>query len=304
MSVTPHIETLKQQLTSVPVLAYPAFDKPFTLETDASIQGLGAILSQEQEDRKLHPVAYASRALSSPERNYSITELETLAVVWAISHFHTLPLWQSRHHLHRSFSPSRLFSRRQTPQANIPDGGPRCMAVVSRIYISSIALGSADALSRSPQAPAPTGNNDKVQVAVMTSQETSIQSLLQLEPKSNPNESFTSEQRKDPHVREIINFLEQGELPPDPIQARKVVMQEPLFTMVDGILFYLDPKNRDQKWTVVPEHMQREVMEENHRGNMGAISLVTNCIRLLPITGGRKGCTQMPSTMKETVRNV
>ena len=74
-----------------PVLAYPDFDKEFTLETDASIQGLGAILSQVQEDMKLHPVAYASRALAAQEKRYTITctELETLAVVWAMSHFHS-----------------------------------------------------------------------------------------------------------------------------------------------------------------------------------------------------------------------
>ena len=78
---------LKQKLTEAPVLAYPSFEHPLCLETDASILGLGAILSQEQEDGKSHPVAYASRSLSPQERNYGITELETLAVVWAMNHF-------------------------------------------------------------------------------------------------------------------------------------------------------------------------------------------------------------------------
>ncbi len=44
-----------------PVLAFPDFSLPFTLETDASIKGLGAVLSQKgQEDGRVHPVAYAS----------------------------------------------------------------------------------------------------------------------------------------------------------------------------------------------------------------------------------------------------
>ncbi len=61
--------TLQRKLSQAPVLAYPSFDNPFVLETDASIQGLGAVLSQQQDDRTNHPVAYASRALSASERN-------------------------------------------------------------------------------------------------------------------------------------------------------------------------------------------------------------------------------------------
>ena len=83
------VATLKNRLVSPPVLAYPCFGGGFTLETDASIRGLGAILSQKQPDKRLHPVAYASRALNPTEKNYSVTELETLAVVWAITHFHS-----------------------------------------------------------------------------------------------------------------------------------------------------------------------------------------------------------------------
>ena len=76
--------SLKEKLTQAPVLCYPCFSMPFVLETDASGGGLGAVLAQEQDDGQVHPVAYASRALSTAELRYAITELETLAVVWAI----------------------------------------------------------------------------------------------------------------------------------------------------------------------------------------------------------------------------
>ena len=80
-------DCLKSKLIAAPVLAYPNVRKDFCLETDASVKGLGAILSQVGEDGKRHPVAYASRALSEPEKRYGITEMKTLAVVWAMSHF-------------------------------------------------------------------------------------------------------------------------------------------------------------------------------------------------------------------------
>jgi hypothetical protein len=79
--------TLKRKLTESPVLAYPDFARSFIVETDASVKGLGAILSQRQADGQIHPVAYASRALSAQEKRYAVTELETLAVVWATTHF-------------------------------------------------------------------------------------------------------------------------------------------------------------------------------------------------------------------------
>ena len=82
-------EELKNRLSSAPILVYPSFDCPYTLETDASDRGIGAVLSQKQdEDGQLHPIAFASRSLTAVEWNYSISELETLAIVWAISHFH------------------------------------------------------------------------------------------------------------------------------------------------------------------------------------------------------------------------
>ncbi|CAG5036780.1 unnamed protein product [Parnassius apollo] len=77
---------LKECLVSAPVLSCPDYDKPFEVHTDASNYGVGAMLTQTI-DGKEHPVAYMSKSLSAAERNYSITERETLAVVIALEHW-------------------------------------------------------------------------------------------------------------------------------------------------------------------------------------------------------------------------
>lgn len=58
---------------SAPIVLYPNFSIGFVLKMDASYQGLGVVLSQQQEDNKLHGMAFASRALAYPEKNYAIT---------------------------------------------------------------------------------------------------------------------------------------------------------------------------------------------------------------------------------------
>ena len=80
-------EILKEKLMTTPILQYPDFSLPFILYTDASGTGLGAVLAQKI-NKKDHVIAYASRSMSKPERNYSITDQECLAVVWGIQHFH------------------------------------------------------------------------------------------------------------------------------------------------------------------------------------------------------------------------
>ena len=78
---------LKRYLTDDPILKYPDFDKEFILQTDASDYGVGAVLSQIQDDGHDHPIAYASATLNKHERNYSVTEKECLAVVFAVKVF-------------------------------------------------------------------------------------------------------------------------------------------------------------------------------------------------------------------------
>ena len=80
-------DSLKRAVTTAPVLGFADFKKPFILETDASHQGLGALLLQEQ-DGKTRVIAYASWGLRGPEKNrtaYSSMKLELLAVKWAVT---------------------------------------------------------------------------------------------------------------------------------------------------------------------------------------------------------------------------
>ena len=70
---------------TAPVLAFADFKKPFLLETDASIEGLGAVLSQKQDDGRYHPIAYASRSLKGGELKYHSSKLEFLALKWAMT---------------------------------------------------------------------------------------------------------------------------------------------------------------------------------------------------------------------------
>ena len=81
-------DALKLALTIAPVLGYPNFEREFILENDASLRGLGAVLSQVDEQGKTHIIAYASQTLRPSEKsmcNYSSAKLELLALKWAVT---------------------------------------------------------------------------------------------------------------------------------------------------------------------------------------------------------------------------
>ena len=82
------MDILKGKVQSAPVLVFPDFDKPFLLETDASEERLGAVLSKKQSDRWYHPVAFGSHFLTPVERNYHSSKLEFLTLKWSVTeHF-------------------------------------------------------------------------------------------------------------------------------------------------------------------------------------------------------------------------
>nr|ABA96448.2 retrotransposon protein, putative, unclassified, expressed [Oryza sativa Japonica Group]BAG99806.1 unnamed protein product [Oryza sativa Japonica Group] len=95
--------TLKQALASAPVFALPDFQKTFTVETDASECGIGAVLSQDK-----HPIAYISRALGPRTIGLSTYEKECMAILLAIDHWrsylqHEQAIWEDLEDLKMRF---------------------------------------------------------------------------------------------------------------------------------------------------------------------------------------------------------
>ena len=81
-------DALKEALSTAPVLDYPNFSREFILEIDASLNGLGTVLSQQGKDRQIHVIAYANHSLCPSERsmrNYSSAKLELLALKWVVT---------------------------------------------------------------------------------------------------------------------------------------------------------------------------------------------------------------------------
>ena len=74
---------IKEAFSNIISLSQPDFNYPLKIDIDASSHSIGAVIYQDKKP----PIAFASRKLSKAERNYSTTDREFLALVWAIKHF-------------------------------------------------------------------------------------------------------------------------------------------------------------------------------------------------------------------------
>ena len=275
-------DELKDRLTTAPVLAYPDFAKDFVLETDASYRGLGAVLSQVQADGRLHPLSYASRALSPPETNYAVTELETLAVVWAMSHYRAY-LYGHR---------VKVFTDHSAVKAVL--GTPNTSGKHARWWTKVFASGAqeveilyragkentnADALSRQPQPPAISPCEEsvpEVQVAPVTTgpgELEAVHDLVSVEPNpplsvSQQDISYSADQLKDASLVPLIRYLVDRELPEDKQEAAALISKASTFVMLNGILHHVDPKTPGTQQVVVPSHLRAKLMTEVHGGKM------------------------------------
>ena len=144
-------EQLKELSIKAPVLAYANYQKPFRVYTDASKQGLGAVLSQTQENGKECGIAYASRSLNKSERKYDPHKLKFLALKWAVTdRFHEY-LYRGSSDVYTDNNPLTYI----LTTAKLDATGQRWIAALGTYnfqiyYRSGKSNGNADALSRIP----------------------------------------------------------------------------------------------------------------------------------------------------------
>ena len=240
---------LKQKLAQAPILAYPQFGKnspPFILQTDASSVGLGCVLEQNG-----HVIAYASRALSKAEQQYSVIQKECLAAVFAMKQF--------RHYLlGRKFQLLTDHSPLQWLSSQKMEGLLCRWALALQEYDFTIKYrkgslnANADALSR------------------CIHPETS---LAATQISSDPFKVTLQEaQQEDPIIKQVFTALQtSSQKPKGKLWHRPPLLRFhqlwPQLSIVDGVVcrkYSPGPSSDVITVPVVPDHMQKEFLQQCH----------------------------------------
>ena len=227
-------EHLKTMCVSTPILAYPDYQLPFTLHTDSSTDGLGAVLYQKQ-DGKMRVIAYASRSVSKAESNYPAHKLEFLALKWAVCEkFHEYLYGSKSFEVFTDNNPLTYV----LTSAKLDACGQRWVAKLANYnfsirYRCGVSNTEADALSRIKWPEALSDNVDiengcmdtHVINAILTGAVTksSLIESVSCSAKVIPTEldkdtgklsdiNWTKEQRLDPNLGVIIRLIESGQL--------------------------------------------------------------------------------------------
>ncbi|GFT19001.1 retrovirus-related Pol polyprotein from transposon 17.6 [Trichonephila clavipes] len=205
---------LMDALTSAPVLAYPEIGKRFILDTDASHESIGAVLSQEIDGQE-RAIAFFSKYLSKPERNYCVTRKELFAVVKTVEHFHPY-LYGRRFLLRRNHASLTWLLNFKNSEGQIA----RCIQRLQEYDVEirhrkGSAHGNADALSRRP-CPESCKYCSRIEknfyVIVPIVRQVTTPSTSALDPWSD--ESVRKDQLADPEIKPIKEFKESSDEKP------------------------------------------------------------------------------------------
>ena len=305
-------DNLKTMCVSTPILAYPDYQLPFTLHTDSSTDGLGAVLYQKQ-DGKQRVIAYASRSVSKAESNYPAHKLEFLALKWAVC--------EKFHEYLYGTKPFEVFTDNNPLtyvliSAKLDACGQRWVAKLANYnfsikYRCGVSNTEADALSRIkwPEALSERLDTDNgcmdthVINAILTGAVTKssliesvscstdvIPTELDKNTSKLSNINWMKEQRLDPNLGVIIRLIESGQLfkrklqGKDSTELKSFLRNKRCLKLVKDVLYrksYSDNSTTKKTlWQlVVPKHFRERALfgchdDVGHQGILRTLSLL------------------------------
>ena len=249
-------ETLKRKLTEAPVLGYYNPKKPVIVTADASKDGIGAAMIQEN-----HPIAFASRALTSAEQNYAQIEKETLAATYACERFHQF-VYGREFTIESDHKPLEAIVNK--PLYKAPPRIQRFLLRLQKysfklIHVPGKQMLVADALSR---ANLPGQTSDDMEKEVEVQVHSLIKSLAISKTKLAEVQKATSEDRE---LQKLVQTILIGW----PTHRKNLDTQltpywedKEEYHIAEGIVL---KANR----IVVPESMRAEMLNAIHEGHLG-----------------------------------
>ncbi|GBL80842.1 Retrovirus-related Pol polyprotein from transposon 297, partial [Araneus ventricosus] len=269
--------SLKQALTSSPILTYPRTDKDFILDTDASNEGIGAVLSQNTGNEE-RVIAYFSKSLGKPERNYCVTRKELLAIVKSIEHFHHY-LYGRKFLLRTDHASLRWLLNFKEPEGQIARWIQRLQEYDFEIqHRKGTSHGNADTLSRRPckesckqctNAEKKFGMERDISVKVLTT--TTVDPWFSCE--------IQKEQLEDPAIKPILekklNSADRPswqEIAPESLATKRYWALWDSLHLKDGVLYRKwesDDGNSCRWQLILPKSRIPEVLRETHDSASG-----------------------------------
>lgn len=257
------VRAIKQKLISAPILAHFDPNEEVVLATDASEYGIGAVLYHRNADRSLKVIAYASRTLTSAERNYGQIEKEGLGIMFGVEKFNEY-LYGRKFTLQTDHQPLvKIFG----PKGNLPVVAAkrlhrwslRLMMYSFNIeYVPTDKFGNADGLSRLPQA-------DEKPSPSMTAVQTEVNALEDERVSKMPitRTSILEAMTKSKVLPRVLKYVQNGwpEHCPDadlePFFRRRTELSLRKGAILKGLQ------------VIIPESLQEPLIAALHHGHMG-----------------------------------